>query len=59
MAQERKLTDKQIIGVVKQLRAGRTAAEMAREIGVSTLRIPAKMNADSDGDAKAFRAESE
>ena len=39
MAQKRKLTDEQIIGVVKQLEAGRTAAEMAREIGVSTYTI--------------------
>ena len=36
MAQQRKLSDEQIVGVVKQLEAGRTAAEMAREIGVST-----------------------
>jgi putative transposase len=39
MAQKRKLTDEQIIGVVKQLEAGRTAGEMAREIGVSTYTI--------------------
>ena len=36
MAQRRKFTDEQIVGVVKQLEAGRTAAEMAREVGVST-----------------------
>ena len=39
MATKRKLTDEQIVGVVKQLEAGRTAAEMAREIGVSTYTI--------------------
>ena len=39
MAQKRKLSDEQIVGVVKQLEAGRTAAEMAREIGVSTYTI--------------------
>ena len=39
MAQRRKLTDDQIVGVIKQLEAGRTAAEMAREIGVSTYTI--------------------
>ena len=39
MAQRRKLTDEQIVGVVKQLEAGRTAAEAAREIGVSTYTI--------------------
>jgi putative transposase len=39
MAQKRKLTDEQIVGVVNQLEAGRTAAEMAREIGVSTYTI--------------------
>ena len=37
MAQKRKLSDEQIIRVVKQLKAGRTAAEMAREIGVITF----------------------
>jgi hypothetical protein len=31
---KRKLTTEQIIGVLKQLEAGRTAAEMAREVGV-------------------------
>ena len=35
MAQKRKLTDEQVVTVVKQLEAGRTAAEMAREVGVS------------------------
>src|SRR5579863_9073959 len=39
MAQRRKFTDEQIVGVVKQLEAGRTAAEMAREVGVSTYTI--------------------
>lgn len=39
MAQKRKLTDEQIVAVVKQLEAGRTAAEMAREVGVSTYTI--------------------
>lgn len=39
MAQKRKLTDEQIVAVVKQLEAGRTVAEMAREIGVSTYTI--------------------
>lgn len=32
---KRKLNTEQIIGVLKQLEAGRTAAEMARETGVS------------------------
>jgi putative transposase len=39
MAVKRKLSDEQIVGVLKQLEAGRTAAEMAREIGVSTYTI--------------------
>lgn len=39
MAQKRKLTDEQIVSIVKQLEAGRTAAEMAREVGVSTYTI--------------------
>lgn len=39
MAQKRKLTDEQIVGIVKQLEAGRAAAEVAREIGVSTHTI--------------------
>ena len=39
MAVKRKLTDEQIVRVVKQLEAGRTVAEMAREIGVSTYTI--------------------
>lgn len=33
MAHKRKLTDEQIVAVVKQMEAGRTAAEMAREWG--------------------------
>jgi putative transposase len=32
---KRKLNTEQIIGVLKQLEAGRTAADMAREVGVS------------------------
>jgi putative transposase len=32
---KRKLNTEQIIGVLKQLEAGRTAAEMGREVGVS------------------------
>ena len=36
---KRKLTDEQIVAVVKQLEAGRTAAEVAREVGVSTFTI--------------------
>ena len=32
---KRKLSDEQILNVVKQLDAGRTAAEVAREVGVS------------------------
>jgi len=39
MAQKRKLTDEQIVGVIRQLEAGRTAAEMAREVGVSPYTI--------------------
>jgi putative transposase len=33
---KRKLTEEQILGVIKQLEAGRTAGDMAREVGVST-----------------------
>ena len=36
---KRKFTEEQILTVVKQLEAGRTAAEMAREVGVSTYTI--------------------
>lgn len=36
---KRKLSEEQILAVVKQLEAGRTAAEMAREVGVSTFTI--------------------
>jgi uncharacterized protein YerC len=36
---KRKVSEEQILNVVKQLEAGRTAAEMAREIGVSTFTI--------------------
>jgi hypothetical protein len=36
---KRKFTKRQILTVVKQLEAGRTAAEMAREVGVSTYTI--------------------
>ena len=32
---KQKLSDEQILTVVKQLEAGRTAVEMAREVGVS------------------------
>ena len=32
---KKRLTTEQIIGVLKQLEAGRTAVEMAREVGVS------------------------
>ncbi len=39
MPTRRKLSDEQIIAVMKQLEAGRTAAEMAREVGVSTYTI--------------------
>ncbi len=40
MAQKRKLTDEQIVGVVvKQPEPGPTVAEMAPEIGVSTYTI--------------------
>lgn len=39
MAQKRKLSDEQIIGVVRQLEAGRKAAEVAREVGVSTYTV--------------------
>ena len=39
MSTKRKLSDEQIIMVMKQLEAGRTAAEMAREVGVSTYTI--------------------
>jgi len=36
---KRRFTEEQILTVVKQLEAGRTAAEMAREVGVSTYTI--------------------
>ena len=36
---KRKFSEEQILAVVKQLEAGRTAAEMAREVGVSTFTI--------------------
>ena len=36
---KRKFTEEQILAVVKQLEAGRSAAEMAREVGVSTYTI--------------------
>ena len=36
---KRKLSDEQILNVVKQLDAGRTAAEVAREVGVSAYTI--------------------
>ncbi|MGI9071527.1 MAG: transposase [Bryobacteraceae bacterium] len=36
---KRKFTEEQILIGVKQLEAGRTAAEMAREVGVSTYTI--------------------
>ena len=39
MATKRKLSDEQIIAVMKQLEAGRSAAEMVREVGVSTYTI--------------------
>lgn len=34
-----KLTDEQILAVIKQLEAGRRAADVAREVGVSTYTI--------------------
>lgn len=34
---KRKFTEEQMLTVVKQLEAGRTAAEMAREVGVEHL----------------------
>ena len=36
---KRRFTEEQILTVVKQLEAGRTAAEMAREVGVSTYKV--------------------
>lgn len=36
---KRRFTEEQILTVVKQLEAGRTAAEMAREVGVSTYTV--------------------
>jgi putative transposase len=36
---KRKFTEEQILAVVKQLEAGRTVAEIAREVGVSTYAI--------------------
>jgi putative transposase len=36
---KRRFTEQQILTVVKQLEAGRTAAEMAREVGVSTYTV--------------------
>ena len=39
MAQKRKLTDEQIVGVMRHLEATRPAAEMARDIGVRPYAI--------------------
>jgi putative transposase len=39
MATKQKFSEEQMISVVKQLEAGRTVAEMAREVGVSTFTI--------------------
>lgn len=36
---KKRFSEEQIIGVVKQLEAGRTAAELAREVGVSTWTV--------------------
>ena len=39
MATKQKFSEEQMVNVVKQLEVGRTAAEMAREVGVSTFTI--------------------
>ena len=36
---KKRFSEEQIIGVVKQLEAGRTAAGLAREVGVSTWTV--------------------
>ena len=53
-----KLTDEQILMVVKQLEAGRRAADVAREVGVSTYTIyawKAKFGGMESNDAVKLR----
>jgi putative transposase len=55
---KRKLSDEQILNVVKQLDAGRTAAEVAREVGVSAYTIyawKAKYGGMNSSDAVKLR----
>ena len=57
---KRKLSDEQILNVVKQLDAGRTAAEVAREVGVSAYTIYAwklRHYEDENGRLKKLVAE--
>ena len=56
---KRKLNTEQIIGVLKQLEAGRTAAEVAREAGVSQHTIyawKAKYGGMEVSDAEELRS---
>jgi putative transposase len=56
---KRKLSTEQIIGVLKQVEAGRTAAEVAREAGVSQHTIyawKAKYGGLEVSDAEKLRA---
>jgi putative transposase len=58
MAHKRKLSDEQIVGVLKEMEAGRTAAEIAREVGVSPYTIyawKAKFGGMEAGEATRLR----
>jgi putative transposase len=56
---KQRLSDEQILTVVKQLEAGRTAAEMAREVGVSQHTIYAwKAKFGGDGVERCVEAAS-
>jgi putative transposase len=55
---KQKLSDEQILTVVKQMEAGRTAAELAREVGVSQHTIyawKAKFGGMESNDAVKLR----
>jgi transposase-like protein len=52
---KRKFSEEEILNVVKQLEAGRTAAEMARAIGVSTSRLK-RLVADLSLDREMLKA---
>jgi putative transposase len=56
---KRKLNTEQVIGVLKQLEAGRTVAELAREVGVSVHTIyawKAKYGGMEVNDAEELRS---